>query len=191
MTKTAISLSKHIKYATEDVAVLEGIQQYVPPSSKKSTWRRKKFNVKSPLSESGTGSVMALSERWKKNYFDRFQSPQGPGSLSQPQPSYCSHHHSKHATLLCRYISSSVQPPTPNRTSWDLLEYNARTRSGPNQWSKRGSYIIEEKWYCFSGKPQHCRNTHQLQSSTQNTGLRNFSSNKDRCEGVATGHVVC
>lgn len=139
----------------------------------------------------GTGSVMALSERWKKNDFDRFQSPRGPGSLFQPQPSYCSHHHSKHTTLLCRYISSSVQPPTPNRTSWDLLEYNARTRSGPNQWSKRGSYIIGEKWYCFSGKPQHCRNTHQLQSPTQNTGQRKFSSNKDQCEGVAVGHVVC
>lgn len=51
--------------------------------------------------------------------------------------------------VLLVYLS----PPTPpNRTSWGLLEYNATTRSGPNQRSKCGSYIIWEKLYCLCGK---------------------------------------
>lgn len=97
---------------------------------------RNKSNVKIPLSDSGTGSVKALSEGCKKGFW-RVQCPWGPGSLFQPQPSYCNHHHSKHATLLCRYTSSSsVQPLPPTghpEACWNTMPVLAQApTSGPN-----------------------------------------------------------
>lgn len=60
-----------------------------------------------------------------------------PGSLFQPQSSYCSHHHSEHTTLLCSHISStSVQPLPPTghpEACWNTMPVLAQApTSGPS-----------------------------------------------------------
>lgn len=74
-------------------------------------------------------------EKKKKKDFDVAQCPWGPGSLCQPRTA--SYYHSKHATLLCCYISSSsVQPLPPTghpEACWNTMPVLAQApTSGPN-----------------------------------------------------------
>lgn len=74
------------------------------------------------------------------------------GSCVYPnQTSDCRLHH--WAALLSHrpVASSGVQllPPTGHP---EAPTQCSSTGSGPKQWSQRGSYIIGEKWYCFTGK---------------------------------------
>lgn len=120
-----------------------------------------------------------------------FQRPWGPGSLFQPQPSYCSHHHSKHATLLCCYISSSSVRPLPPtghpEACWNTMPVLAQApTSGPNvevtSSGKNGIVSME------SSTPS--KHWSAANSCAEIRSKKNFSSNKDYCEGVATQYVI-
>lgn len=95
-----------------------------------------------------------------------------PGSLRQPRPATVAATNTTIQNSLVVPSPPLLSKPYPQQDILRLVEYNASTRSGPKQWSKRGSYIIGEKWYCLTGKAQHSRNTHQMQSSTQNLEIR-------------------
>ncbi len=137
------------------------------------------YPAKGPLDTEINPKFKFLSQTWaqevlrlyreKKKDSDVFKYPWGPGSLFQPLFSYCSHHHSKHATLLCCYISSSsVQPLPPTghpEACWNTMPVLAQApTSGPNvevtSSGKNGIVSVEKL------------NTRQQQSPVQNSGLR-------------------
>lgn len=98
---------------------------------------KNKSNVPTFLSQTQAQEVLRLCRKGEKKDFDGVQCPWGPRSLFQPQHSYCNHHHSKHATLLCRYTSSSSVLPLPPtghpEACWNTMPVLAQApTSGPN-----------------------------------------------------------
>lgn len=169
VTKTRFLMSRYLQHAKRSNSM------FLYPA------KRNKSNVKF-LAQTEAQEVLKLSEGCKKKRrkdFDWFQCPWGPESLFRPQPSYCSHHYSKHAIPFCSYISySSVQPLPPTghpEACWNTMPVLAQApTSGSNvevtSLGKNG--IVSVKSATLS------KHSTAKKTNAEFRSKQNFSSNK-------------
>lgn len=111
--------------------------------------------------------------------------------LSTPQPSYCSHHHSKHAIPFCSYISySSVQPLPPTghpEACWNTMPVLAQA---PTSGSNVEVTSLEKNGIVSVKSSTLSKHSTAKKTNAEFRSKQNFSSNKQLCKDVATWHAM-